>query len=75
MIRERNHQHERDESESRLAPESNARNRMQFSNETEARAQLLERARDPEQDIVSIDTDDDFDFATDLRSQFRDLLD
>jgi len=49
-------------------------NVLPFVDQKEARNQLVNRLESDDEDIVDIDTSDSYDFATELRSDFKSHL-
>lgn len=54
--------------------DSDGVNVLPFADRKKARNQLVERLESDDEDIVDIDTSDSYEFATDLRSDFKSHL-
>lgn len=71
MVRTR----ERNDEDSVVRDRDRPANSLQLINEEKARERILERANADDGEVADVDADESYEFALDLRSQFKETLD
>ncbi|MFC7323292.1 hypothetical protein ACFQMF_01730 [Halorubrum rutilum] len=64
-----------DESISSKAKSHDLENRLKFSDTNAVKSALIERAESSDEDLVTLEADDDYEFANNLSKEFQDELD